>query len=96
MVSIGGFFSMIRTPEYTQKTISLSKGDRIYIFSDGIQDQFGGNGNKKFSFNRLKNTIFEAQSMSMQQQKQYIEQTLEQWRGDESQLDDIVLIGMQI
>ena len=33
IVSIGGFFSMIRTPEYTQKTLSLSKGDRIYMFS---------------------------------------------------------------
>lgn len=96
IVSIGGFFSMIRTPEYTQKTLSLSKGDRIYMFSDGIQDQFGGETNKKFSFNRLKNTIFEAQNMNMQQQKLYINQVLEEWRGSESQIDDIVLVGIQI
>jgi sigma-B regulation protein RsbU (phosphoserine phosphatase) len=96
MASIGGFFAMLNPPEYSQKTFQLHKGDRLYMFSDGILDQFGGEDNKKFTLNRFKNAIFEAQNTDMKEQKKYIAQVFKSWKADTSQLDDIVVIGLQM
>jgi len=93
--SIGGFFSMMRTPEYKQITLPIEKGMRLYMYSDGVQDQFGGELNKKFTLNRLKNTIFEAQSLNMKEQGKSIDNALTEWQADFDQLDDILVLGIE-
>lgn len=96
MASIGGFFSMMRTPDYTQHTISFQSGDRVYLYSDGIQDQFGGEHSKKFTLTRLKNKIAEIQNIPMSEQAALIDKEITSWMGREEQLDDIVCIGIQL
>ncbi len=93
--SIGGFFSMMRTPEYTQTTIPIEKGMRLYMYSDGIQDQFGGEANKKFTLARLKNTIFDTQNQNLKAQSKSIGETLDEWQGETPQLDDILIVGIE-
>jgi len=39
--------------------IQLSEGDRFFIFSDGYQDQFGGQKGKKFMAKKFKNFLVE-------------------------------------
>jgi len=76
--------------------IQLEKGDCLYIFSDGIQDQFGGPNNKKFGYRTLLSLLQENQHLSIQQQKVVISETLKAWQGENEQTDDMSMLGIKI
>ncbi len=79
-----------QTIDYTGKNIS------IYMFSDGIIDQFDKNNEKKFTRNRLKNILLQIQNQTMQQQENKLNNTLNNWQGNNSQTDDITIIGFSM
>jgi len=83
---------------FTKHRIALDKPTVFYIFSDGIQDQFGGKNNKKFTPKRLRNLLQEVHQKPMQEQKEIISSTIEDWRkqGQEKQIDDMLLIGVKV
>jgi tetratricopeptide (TPR) repeat protein len=56
---------------FTTHHIELQQGDRLYIFSDGFADQFGGEKGKKFKAANLKKLLLSIQHESMEQQKNY-------------------------
>ncbi len=72
-----------------------------YIFSDGFQDQFGGKDGRKFMARRFRALLYEIHNKPMDDQKQILEQKLEDWiqsspNKNPRQLDDILVIGMRI
>ena len=73
--------------------IEVKSGDTVYLFSDGYADQFGGELMKKFKYRNLKDLIIKIQPESMLQQRIILDLTIEKWRGDIEQLDDILVIG---
>lgn len=73
--------------------IEVKPGDTVYLFSDGYADQFGGELMKKFKYRNLKELLLKIQSESMPQQRIILDITIEKWRGDIEQLDDILVIG---
>jgi ligand-binding sensor domain-containing protein/serine phosphatase RsbU (regulator of sigma subunit) len=79
--------------QFKNHRIDIKKGDTVYLFSDGYADQFGGDQMKKFKYRNLKETILKIQAESMSQQRAFLDQTIEKWRGDLDQLDDILIIG---
>jgi ligand-binding sensor domain-containing protein/serine phosphatase RsbU (regulator of sigma subunit) len=79
--------------EFSNHRIDIEQGDTVYLFSDGYADQFGGELMKKFKYKNLKETILSIQKESMSQQRATMDQTIEKWRGDLDQLDDILVIG---
>lgn len=79
--------------KFTNHEIELQKGDTIYIFSDGYSDQFGGPGGKKFKSSALKQLLIANQHLSMQEQRELLNSTIENWRGMHEQVDDILVIG---
>jgi len=81
--------------EFTNKTIKLVKGDTFYLFSDGYMDQFGGEKNKKFKPHRFQNLIKQIHNKPMEEQKETLYLTLEEWKGDKEQVDDIIIIGFR-
>lgn len=81
---------------FSVQTMELKKGDIIYMFTDGYADQFGGEKGKKFKYKQLQELLLANHSKSMEQQKQILETTLEKWRGNLEQVDDILLIGVKI
>ncbi len=81
---------------FTTHTIHLQKNDRMYIFTDGYIDQFGGEKNKKFKTSSLKELLLNIQHSSMEEQKQLLDQTIEKWKGNTEQVDDICIIGVQV
>ena len=91
---IGGGLSKDKT--FTGETIQIQKGDQLYMFTDGITDQFGGEKNKKFKRDRLKKLLLEIASNSMKEQKDLIDQAFENWRGDNEQIDDVLITGIKI
>ena len=91
-VSIGR--SSFRTRmEFTNHVIDIEKGDTVYLFSDGYADQFGGEHKKKFKYKNLKELLLKIQSEPMEKQRLILDRTIEEWKGDVEQLDDILVIG---
>ncbi|PBQ31758.1 hypothetical protein CNR22_08235 [Sphingobacteriaceae bacterium] len=79
--------------KFTNHEITLQKGDTIYIFSDGYSDQFGGPAGKKFKSSNLKQLLLNSQDLSMQEQRTLLNNSIEEWRGQHEQVDDILVIG---
>ncbi len=71
-------------------------GDSIYMFTDGIVDQFGGEQGKKFLNRRFKDLLVEISDLPMDEQHQRIEKTFTKWKGSQSQLDDVLVIGFRL
>lgn len=81
---------------FTNHEIKVEKGDRFYIFSDGITDQFGGPKGERFKPYRLKKLLVDTSKMSFKDQKHQIEMTMDQWQSLNRQIDDIILLGFQL
>ena len=73
----------------------LSEGDTLYLFSDGLPDQFGGTDGKKLKIARLKKLIEDVANLTLQGQKEVISKFYDEWKGDYDQVDDILLIGVR-
>ncbi|GIV28110.1 MAG: hypothetical protein KatS3mg027_1924 [Bacteroidia bacterium] len=93
---IGGALEDSDYRKYTSHNIQLKKGDTIYIFSDGYADQFGGTKGKKFMVKQFRQLILDIQNKSMEEQKRFLNDTIENWRGAHEQVDDILVIGVRI
>jgi serine phosphatase RsbU (regulator of sigma subunit) len=76
--------------------IELQQGDKIYIFSDGYADQFGGEKGKKFKAANLKKLLLSIQNESMEQQKNILQQSFNQWKANLEQVDDVLVIGVSV
>jgi ligand-binding sensor domain-containing protein/serine phosphatase RsbU (regulator of sigma subunit) len=74
----------------------LSEGDAIYMFSDGLPDQFGGPDGKKMKIARLKKYISEIAGYPIPQQEQMLEKFYREWKGNYEQVDDILFMGVKI
>ncbi|MBR5957117.1 MAG: serine/threonine-protein phosphatase [Salinivirgaceae bacterium] len=79
-------------------TIDIQRGDCLYTFSDGFQDQFESGGTfDKFSARRLRELLLEIHQRPMSEQKEILNRTYEEWRGPaENQTDDVVVMGVRI
>ena len=81
---------------YTTHSFDLQKRDRIYIFSDGYVDQFGGEKGKKFKVKAFRELLLSIQEKSMEEQKIIIDESFETWKGNLDQIDDVCVIGVEI
>ncbi len=84
--------------EFTNHTFEFKKNDRVYTFSDGYQDQFGGPDEKKFKIKNLKNLLLEIHQKPMNEQREILDKTFKDWmaESDQEQIDDVILIGVKI
>ena len=84
--------------KFTNHLIPLSPNDCIYMFSDGFTDQFGGCEEKckKYSKKRFKSTLLNVCELPMNEQKEIMEQTYDEWKGNREQIDDVLLVGIRI
>ncbi|MCK5136325.1 MAG: SpoIIE family protein phosphatase [Bacteroidales bacterium] len=80
---------------FTKHDINLQKGDLVYLYSDGYEDQFGGEKDKKFSRKRFRNLLLEIHSMPVPEQKAALEKALDAWMDGHEQVDDITVMGIK-
>jgi serine phosphatase RsbU (regulator of sigma subunit) len=83
---------------FKNHTFQLMKNDRCYMFSDGFVDQFGGELGRKFlkrNFQRLLLYISQ-QNLSMEEEKDVLEEAFLEWKGEHPQIDDILVLGIKI
>jgi len=92
-------YSEKATPFVTH-TIQTEKGDTLYTFSDGYADQFGGPnkelGGKKFKTGKLKNMLVDIYDKNMDEQKEALIETFDEWKGGLEQVDDVCVIGVRL
>jgi len=81
---------------FTNNSIQLQNGDHVYIFSDGYADQFGGSKGKKFMAGNFRELLKEMSKLPIENQSINLNQTIEEWRGNLEQVDDILVIGIKI
>jgi serine phosphatase RsbU (regulator of sigma subunit) len=81
---------------FNRKEFKIEKSDRFYAFSDGYIDQFGGNQNKKFLRKNFTELLLKIHQKPMAEQKEILDQTVENWRGSLEQIDDILVLGVQV
>jgi serine phosphatase RsbU (regulator of sigma subunit) len=92
--AIGGWQSETER-KFTNHKISLDKGDCLYISSDGFADQFS-DIDKKLMTSRFKELLLSIQLKSMGDQKNFLDDFIEKWRGKREQIDDILVIGIRV
>ncbi len=81
---------------FTNNEIDLQKGDVFYIFSDGYQDQFGGEDGRKFKTKNFKQFLLEIHQKPMAEQREILDKRIDEWRGDWEQIDDIIILGIRV
>ncbi|MCK9208430.1 MAG: SpoIIE family protein phosphatase [Salinivirgaceae bacterium] len=81
---------------FTNNLIEIQKGDTLYIFSDGFVDQFGGSDGRKFKSKQFKELLLAIQDRSMLEQEMILDKTIDEWRGEMAQVDDILVLGIRI
>jgi len=81
---------------FTVHYLNLDKKDRIYLFSDGFADQFGGEQGKKMKYKKMKQLLLEKQHEPIEITKSFMETSFKEWKGKFEQLDDVCLIGIEL
>ena len=94
--AIGGIPIGKRPEEpFTNHEIDINQGDKIFFFSDGLPDQIGGPGNHKYQPRRIRESITNYPNYNMIQYFNYFSKDFIEWKGDNKQIDDVLLIGIE-
>ncbi|MBQ3657267.1 MAG: amino acid permease [Bacteroidales bacterium] len=87
----------IKERPFTKQVIKVKKGDCIYAFSDGYQDQLNYDTKQKFLSYNLRQKLLEIHHLDMKKQKEILVNIFEAWRGPkEKQVDDVLVFGVRI
>jgi serine phosphatase RsbU (regulator of sigma subunit) len=93
--SIGGIQKEdVRT--FTCHEIDISKPTTIYIYSDGYQDQFGGDSGRKFMAKRFRELLVENANLPFAEQSNILYKRFVEWRGNTIQMDDTTILGVKV
>jgi serine phosphatase RsbU (regulator of sigma subunit) len=94
---IGQFSERIKNKiRFDTKTLTLEKDTCLYLFSDGYADQFNGKNRRLFGEKRFKSLLLEIHKKSPQQQKSMLSEKIDSWRGNSTQIDDMLVIGIKV
>jgi serine phosphatase RsbU (regulator of sigma subunit) len=93
--SIGGSKWYSQKTNFSLHQWKLQQKDRIYLFTDGFIDQFGGENQKKYSKSKFEKWILKNQTYPMETQAEKLIEEYQTWRKKTEQLDDILVIGLE-
>ena len=81
--------------DFTNYLIDLKSGDKIFFFSFVLPDQVGGEERKKDGPARVREKIMENQNLTMPQFSELFENDFNSYKGENKQIDDVLLIGIE-
>lgn len=81
---------------YNEHKLFLPENSMVYMASDGFQDQFGGNRNKKISIKTFYEYLTNIHSLPAEIQKTFLTTTFNDWKKNNIQTDDISVLGLRL
>jgi PAS domain S-box-containing protein len=90
-----GLQSIDQYKPYTNHEIEVKKGDVIYMFTDGFEDQFGGPKGKKYRSSHFREFLQSIHTNEMPKQKEMLQKEFKDWKGTHEQLDDVLVMGVR-
>lgn len=94
-LSVGGYQEKTYR-SYKKHSMSTAGVDAFYLYTDGYQDQFGGESKRKFRSRDFKNLLLKIHKEPMDQQQERLEDALSKWMGETKQIDDILVMGFKV
>ncbi len=82
--------------DFKTHTINYKPGDRFYFFSDGLPDQIGGGAGRKYQAKRIRDAVQKYQTRSIENIGRFFVEDFDEWKGEQKQIDDVLLIGMEL
>ncbi|MCB8964429.1 MAG: SpoIIE family protein phosphatase [Bacteroidales bacterium] len=97
-------FKAIRNPvgvhmkelPFQNEIIDYQENDQFYIFSDGFADQVGGLSHQKFKIAEFRKLIHSISPCAMDKQVATLESTIDIWKNNTDQTDDILVLGFKL
>lgn len=77
-----------------EEEVTISKGDRLFVYSDGITECFNAD-NKQFSQERLLDYLKENRDIPLDELLKNLKEILIKWRGGESFDDDVSMVAIE-
>ena len=81
---------------FSEFEIIHTRGDTIYLYTDGYADQFGGEKGKKFKYKPLNELLTANSALELKQQSVILDQQFSDWKGNLEQVDDVLVIGIKL
>ncbi len=81
---------------FTSHALNLNKNDTVFLFTDGMADQFGGPKGKKFKYKQMSEVLISLAAKALKIQKETLHKTFNNWKGELEQVDDVCVIGIRI
>ncbi len=93
--AIGGHLHNLEH-EFTEHSFLYNGHTSLFMYSDGFQDQFGGENDKKFLSKNLEELLSSITTQRGENQESLLTQTFENWRGENDQVDDVLILGVKL
>lgn len=91
-----GLFEEEELRKFTFKETKLEKGDRLYVFTDGYSDQFGGELGKKYKRSTFQDFVKNIQQKPIKEHGKLLLEEHLRWKGSNEQIDDILVLGVEV
>lgn len=95
-MGIGGYLKENDVKVFDQTHIQGKMGDVLYLSSDGYYAQFGGEKGKKLMKRNFNEYLFTVSQEPIEEQGKLLSSFLEEWQGEEEQVDDVLVIGIEL
>jgi len=92
--AIGG--TAKKAKSFDMHEITYQKGDVFYLYSDGFQDQFGGEKGMKYMSKIFREKLVSISDFPMNTQKEILDKEFVEWKGNQSQTDDVILAAIRM
>ncbi len=94
--SIGSTIYEDNKINYELHRVDISEPLQIYLFTDGVPDQFGGPRNSKFLTRNLLQLLTRLAALPLPQQEKDFVASFENWKQGHEQTDDITLVSIKL
>jgi serine phosphatase RsbU (regulator of sigma subunit) len=81
---------------FTNHELEIEKGSTYYMFSDGFADQFGGGEGKKMMKKHFRDLLLKVNALPVDERREALMKAFEDWRGNQGQVDDVLVIGVMM
>ncbi len=80
---------------YTTQKIDLHPNTKVYLYSDGFKDQFGGINNKRLGSNSFSKLLHSISKFNLNSQREELENNFLMWKGEYEQTDDVCVVALE-